>query len=161
MARMAVITKSFAPDFELCAALNRSVLKNTPDTIQHHIIVPQSDLQLFSQLAGPRTYIRCEADLLPRTFVRVPFSNIMVNLRRPFPPVRGWIQQQVIKLAAIAASEEDAVLVVDSDVEFVRPFTAEVFIRDGAVRFFCKPDQIDERLSRHMTWHRVARALLG
>ena len=30
MARMAVITPSFAPDFELCVALNRSVLDNSP-----------------------------------------------------------------------------------------------------------------------------------
>src|SRR5260370_949260 len=94
MARMAVITKSFAPDFELCAALNRSVLDNSPDTVQHHIIVPRSDLKLFGRLAGPRTQIRCEADLLPRMFVRVPFVNITVNLSRPFPPVHGWIQQQ-------------------------------------------------------------------
>jgi hypothetical protein len=98
---------------------------------------------------------------LPRTFVGIPFSNIMVNLARPFPPVRGWILQQVIKFAAIAASEDDAVLVVDSDVEFIRPFTAEMFVRDGKVRFFCKPEQIDKRLPRHMTWHRVARVLLG
>ena len=110
MTRMAVITKSYAPDFELCTALNRSVLENSPDTIQHNIIVPRSDLKLFQRLAGLRTHIRCEADFLPRTFIRVPFSNIMVNLGRPFPPVRGWIQQQVIKLAAIAASEDDAVL---------------------------------------------------
>jgi hypothetical protein len=161
MARMAVMTKSFAPDFELCAALNRSVLDNTPDAVHHHIIVPRSDLKLFGRLAGSRTHIRCEADLLPRTFVPMPFRNIMVNLARPFPPVRGWILQQVIKLAAIAASEDDAVLVVDSDAEFIRPFTAEMFVRDGKVRFFCKPSQIDKRLPRHMTWHRVARALLG
>src|SRR6202043_921917 len=98
---------------------------------------------------------------LARTFVGVPFVNITVNVSRPFPPVRGWIQQQVVKLAAIAASEDDVVLVVDSDVEFVRPFTAEMFVRDGTVRFFRKPNQIDKRLPRHMTWHRVARALLG
>jgi hypothetical protein len=158
---MAVITKTFAPDFELCVALNRSVLENSPDSTHHHIIAPRSDLKLFGRLAGPRTHIRCEADFLPRTFVRVPFSTIFVNVGRPFPPVRGWIQQQVIKLAAIAASEEDAVLVADSDVEFVRPFTAEMFVREGMVRFFRNPDRIDKQLSRHMTWHRVARELLG
>jgi hypothetical protein len=91
----------------------------------------------------------------------VPFSNFMINLRRPFPPVRGWIQQQVLKLAAIAASEDDVVLTVDSDIEFIQPFTAGLFVRDGEVRFFCNPNQIDERLSRHMIWHRVARELLG
>jgi hypothetical protein len=162
MACMAVMTKSFAPDFELCAALNRSVLDNTPNAVHHHIIVPRSDLKLFGRLTGPRTHIRYEADLLPRTFVPIPFSNIMVNLARPFPPVRGWILQQVIKLAAIAASQDDVVLVVDSDAEFIRPFTAEMFVRDGKVRFFCDPNnRIDNRLPRHMTWHRVARALLG
>jgi hypothetical protein len=161
MVRMAVITKSYAPDFELCAALNRSVLENSPGTVEHRIVVPRSDLELFGRLKGTRTHIFCEAELLPRVFVRIPFVNIMVNLRRPFPPVRGWIQQQVVKLAAIAASEEDVVLVVDSDAEFVRPFTSETFVQDGIVRFFCDPDQIDKRLPRHLTWHRVARVLLG
>lgn len=164
MPRIAVITKSFAPDFELCVALNRSVLDNAPDKVQHHIIVPRSDLKLFGQLAGLRTHVRCEADLLPGTFVPIPFSNITVNLARPFPPVRGWIQQQVIKLAAVAESEDDVVLIADSDIEFVRPFTAEMFIRDGKVRFFRKPNQIDRgqpRHTRHLTWHRVACALLG
>jgi hypothetical protein len=161
MTRLAVITKTYAPDFELCAALNRSVLENSPEAIDHHIIAPRSDLELFGRLVGHRTRVRSEADFLPRTFVRVPFSNVMVNLARPWPPVRGWIQQQVIKLAAIAASEEDAVLVADSDVEFIRPFNAEMFVRDGTVRFFRGPNKIDRRLSRHMTWHRVARELLG
>jgi hypothetical protein len=161
MTRMAVITKSYAPDFELCVALNRSVVENSPDTVRHHIIVPPSDLKLFTQLAGSRTHIRCEAEFLPRTFIPVPFSNITINLSRPLPPVRGWIQQQLVKLAAVAASEDDVALVADSDVEFFRPFTAEMFVRDGSVRFFCNPGQIDRRLSRHMIWHRVARALLG
>ena len=161
MKRMAVITPSFAPDFELCADLHRSVLDYSPDSVHHHIIVPRPDLKLFGRLAGPRTHIRCEADLLPRSFVPVPFSKFTVNLSRPFPPVRGWILQQVVKLAAVAASEDDVVLLVDSDIEFVRPFTVETFVRDGVVRFYRKPDEIDERLPRHMIWHRVARALLG
>ena len=161
MTRMAVITPSFAPDFELCVALNRSVLDNAPDTVQHHIIVPRSDLKLFGRLAGPRTHIRCEADLLPRTFVPVPFSNITINLGRPFPPVRGWILQQVVKLAVVAASEDDVVLVVDSDVEFFDRSPPKCLFGTATVRFFRKPNQIDNSLPRHMVWHRVARVLLG
>ena len=90
MKRMSVITPSFAPDFELCADLHRSVLDYSPDSVHHHIIVPQQDLKLFGRLAGSRTHIHCEADLLPRSFVPVPFSKFTVNLGRPFPPVRGW-----------------------------------------------------------------------
>jgi Family of unknown function (DUF6492) len=159
--RMSVVTKSFAPDFELCADLHQSVLDYSPASVHHHIVVPELDLKLFGRLAGPRTHIRCETDLLPRWFVPVPFSNVTVNLGRPFPPVRGWILQQVIKLAAVAASEDDVVLVADSDVEFVRPVTVETFARDSVVRFYRKPRAIDKQLPRHMAWHRAARTLLG
>src|SRR5262249_48437137 len=159
--RMAVITPSFATDFELCSDLNRSVLNYSPDSIHHYIIVPEADLNLFGRLAGSRTHIRCESDLLPRSFIRVPFTKFTVNLRRPFPPVRGWILQQVIKLAAVAASEHDVVLLVDSDIEFVRPFGLETFVRDGVVRFYGRVNEINETLPRHIVWHKVARALLG
>jgi len=158
--RMAILTPSFAPDFELCADLHRSVLEYSPNSV-HHIVVPRSDLKLFGRLAGPRTHIRCESNLLPRSFVPVPFSKFTVNLGRPFPPVRGWILQQVIKLAAVAASDDDVVLLVDSDIEFIQPFDAETFLRNGVVRFYRKPNVVDEQLPRHMIWHQVARALLG
>jgi hypothetical protein len=116
---------------------------------------------LFSKLANSRTHIRCDADFLPRSFVPAPFGHCTVNLTRPIPPVRGWILQQVVKLAAAAASEDDVVLVVDSDVEFVRQFSAETFIQDGRVRFYRQPDKIVEQLPRHVIWHRISRALLG
>jgi hypothetical protein len=118
MTRMAVITKSFAPDFGLCTALNRSMPENSPDTILHHIIVPESDLTLFGRLAGPRTHIRCEADFLPRTFVRLPRlpqSSIMVNVAWPFPPVRGWIQQQVIEHSGDPDQPFQAIPITHSD----------------------------------------------
>jgi hypothetical protein len=161
MTRLAVITKSFSPDFELCADLHRSVLAYSPDSVHHHIIVPRRDLKLFGPLAGPRTRIRCDADFLPRSFVAAPFGNWSVNLVRPLPPVRGWILQQVIKLAAAAAAEDDVVLVVDSDVEFVRSFAPETFVRDGVVRFYRQPEKVDAHLPGHVIWQRAARALLG
>jgi hypothetical protein len=161
MTRLAVITKSFAPDFELCMDLHRSVLDYSPDTVHHHIIVPQRDLKLFRALANSRTHIRCDADFLPRSFLPAPFGNWTLNLARPLPPVRGWILQQVVKLAASAACEDDIVLVVDSDVEFVRQFTPETFIQDGLVRFYRHPEKIDGELPRHVIWQQAARALLG
>jgi hypothetical protein len=135
--RMAVITKSYAPNFKLCAALKRSVIENSPDAIQHRIVVPRPDLKLFGRLAGSRTRVRCEADFLPRSFIRVSFSNIMVNLRQPFPLARGWIQQQVISWLRLRRWRKTQSWWSISDVEFVRPFTAEMFVRDGAARFYC------------------------
>jgi hypothetical protein len=159
---MLVLTPSFAPDFELCADLNASVLALTPDDVRHQLVVPKKDLELFGRLAGPRTEIRAEPEFLPGSFVKAPVVNMTVNLRRPFPPVRGWILQQVLKLAATARADADVVLLVDSDIEFVRPFSAADFRDDaGVVRFYRKPDDIDERLPRHVLWHQGAHALLG
>jgi hypothetical protein len=159
--RMAVITKSYAPDFELCADLNRSILDYSCAPVHHHIIVPRSDLKLFSRLAGSRTDIHCDAEFLPTSFAAIPFRNCAINLRRPLLPVRGWILQQIIKLSSVAASTDDLVLVADSDVEFLRPFSAETFVRNGVVRFFRRPDYVTEQLPRHVAWQRISRALLG
>jgi hypothetical protein len=84
---------------------------------------------------------------LHSSFVALPFGDFTINLGRLFPSVRGWIVQQVIKLAT---SEDDVVLVADSDVEFVRPFTVETFVRDGVVRFYRKPQFITVQPPRYM-----------
>jgi hypothetical protein len=159
--RMSIITKSYAPDFEMCADLYRSVLNYAPEMTHHHIIVPGSDLKLFNKLVGPRTHIHCDTEFLPKSFIALPLGNFIINPRRPIPPVRGWILQQLIKLAAVATSEDDVVLVVDSDVEFIRPFTADIFIRNGVVRFYRKPKAIDASMPRHIAWQRIARTMLG
>ena len=78
----------------VCADLHRSVLEYLPNSVHHHIIVPRSDLKLFGQLAGPVRIFA--ARRLAAALVRsVPFSKLTVNLGRPFPPVRGWILQQL------------------------------------------------------------------
>jgi hypothetical protein len=158
---LVVLTPSYAPDLELCTGLNRSVLQYAPPDVHHVLIVPPADVAAFRHLANERTTIRTEPEFLPRSFVRLPWVNATLNLRRPFPPVRGWILQQVLKLAATASMDADVVVLVDSDIEFVRPFSADTFRRDGVVRFYRLPDEIDERLPRHVLWHRGSRQLLG
>ena len=103
MKRTAVITKTFAPDFKLCAALNRSVLKKFPETIDDRIIAPQSDLEFLSRFAGPGTLIRCETDFLPSTFVRAPFSNTVANVGRK--PVGGRTRQHRTRCYCAILSE--------------------------------------------------------
>jgi hypothetical protein len=161
MTTLAVITPSFGPDFELCAALHASVLAHSPESVRHHIIVPPRDVALFRRLEGPRAQIHPETHFLPRSFCPLPGLNFSVNLRRPFPPLRGWILQQIIKLAATARADADVVLLVDSDIEFIRPFSSDTFRRDGVVPLYRKPDEVDDRLPRHVMWHRGARAMLG
>lgn len=158
---MEIVTPSYEPDFEFCRDLNRSVLSNTPEDVPHRIFVSKRDLGRFKELENSRTQIVCTADVLPGGFVELPRINFTLNLRRPVPPIRGWMRQQLVKLAATAQSSADVVVLVDSDIEFVRPFDADTFIRDGIVRLFRHPGHIDERLPRHVEWHRISRDLLG
>ena len=161
MPALAVITPSYAPDLELCRDLNASVLAHTPASTVHYIITPQRDLSLFSALQGQRTHVWSVDQLIPRYFVGLPRANFWLNLRRPVPPVRGWVMQQVVKLQVAAQIEADVLLSVDSDVVFVRPVTAETFQQDGRICLYRRDAGVDESLPRHLIWHDVARTLLG
>jgi hypothetical protein len=161
MSRFAVLTPSYAPDFELCRDLNRSVLEWTTPDVRHHIIVPRQDLNTFAALRGPRTELWTVDELLPRRLIAVPGANVWLNLRRPYPPVRGWVMQQLVKLHAAAELEADVWLMTDSDVVFVRPVTAETFQRGGRLLYYRRDAAVDETMQRHVIWHDVARRLLG
>lgn len=161
MPELAVITPSYAPDLEPCRDLNASVLARMPASVVHHIVTPRRDLELFRQLQGPRTELWSVEQMLPRNVVAIPRANFWLNLHRPVPPIRGWVMQQVVKLLAAVTIEADVLLMVDSDVFFVRPVTVETYRQEGRLLFYRKDEAVDQRLPRHLMWHDVARGLLG
>lgn len=162
MSTLSIVTPSFGPDFELCRDLHDSVLRFAPSSVVHQIIVPKRDLDQFSALAGPRCTVTPINDILPRSMWRLPQLNMWLNTRRPYPPVRGWIAQQLVKMIAAAACDDKVVLLADSDLVFIRPFGAETYLSGDAARFYRKPDAIDvDTLPRHVAWHDVSRQLLG
>jgi hypothetical protein len=156
-----VITPSYAPDLELCAALNESVLLNTPGPVRHYIITPARDVKLFSRLRGTRTEVLSVDEVLPWRVLPVPGANFWLNLRRPWPPVRGWVMQQIIKLQMAAHVHADLLLLADSDVVLVRPVTGETFRADGRTRFYRRDKEISSAKPRHVRWNDVACTLLG
>jgi Family of unknown function (DUF6492) len=160
MSELAVITPSFAPDAALFEDLHASVLEHTPHPTVHYVIVPPADRALFAQYAGPRCEVWTYDDLLPRRYVGVA-RGIWVNARRPWPPVRGWVLQQAIKIAAAGALDTRAVLIADSDVILVRPTTLDRFWGDGRLRTYRAADAVHAGMERHIRWHQVARRLLG
>lgn len=158
---MLVLTPSYRPDHDLCADLNRSLVRHAPSTVRHAVVVPTADLPLFRALSGDRTAVLDVRDVLPRQLHKVPRANVWVSHRRPWPPVRGWVAQQVVKLAAVAVATEDVVLVADSDLTFVRPFTARTYAPGGVVPLYRQDGAVTAHLPRHMVWHDTARRLLG
>ncbi|WP_433499348.1 DUF6492 family protein [Sphaerimonospora sp. CA-214678] len=161
MSELAVITPTYAPDLELFADLHRSVLTHTPDDTVHHVIVPSRDRGLFARFEGPRCRLWIEPELLPRTYFPIPLSRLWLNVARPWPPIRGWILQQSLKLAAAARMEADAVLVADSDIVLVRPVRLRDFMVGGRLRLHRIDHGVHPGMRRHLLWHEAARRLLG
>jgi hypothetical protein len=161
MSDLAVITPSFRGDAEIFSDLHRSVLDFTPAGTVHHVFVPQQDKQLFSRYEGPRCRVRTSSELMPRRYIRIGRGDSYLNALRPWPPVRGWITQQAIKIAAAAGLDADVVLVADSDVVLVRPVSARRFTAAGRPLLFREDDGVNAGMQRHLIWHRVARELFG
>nr|WP_245817402.1 DUF6492 family protein [Geodermatophilus saharensis] len=155
------MTPSYGPDLELCADLNHSVLRHCPQDVVHEIVVPSADAPRFRSLAGDRTRVREVGDFLSRSIRQVPGANVWIDLRRPFPPVRGWITQQIVKLAVAARSDTDVVLLADSDIVFVRPVLPQSYVSGDDVVLYRSDDVVGPHMPRHVRWHAVARALLG
>src|SRR6476619_4616150 len=99
MTDLAVITPCFRDDAAFFADLHESVLRFTsPDTV-HHVLVPAWDKHLFQQYEGPRCNVWVRSEVLPWHYLRVPFTDMYANLRKPYPPLRGWVMQQTAKIA--------------------------------------------------------------
>jgi hypothetical protein len=159
---LAVLTPSFRGDVSLFADLHDSVLANTARSVVHHVVVPPSDAHLFRQYEGPRCQVWTHRDLLPRYCVSVPHaSGLTISLRRPWPPVRGWVVQQIMKIAGTAALDARAVLIIDSDAVLLRDPTFDRFAHNGRLRHFRRDRAVTAGMDRHLLWHSVARRLLG
>lgn len=161
MSELAVITPSYAPDAELFADLHRSVLEHTSEQTVHHVIVPSADKAAFTSHAGSRCKVWTYSELLPRHYISIPRVGVWLNTRRPWPPVRGWILQQAVKIAAATLVEANTVLLMDSDVVLVSRTRAERFDIDGRLGLYRAEHAVHAGMVRHVQWHSVARRLLG
>lgn len=161
MSELAILTPTFRGDAELFSDLHRSVLMFTPRNTVHHVVVPPGDRKMFSPYEGTRCRVWTSSDLFPRRYVRLGKRDSYVNTRMPWPPIRGWIAQQALKISAAARIDADTVLIVDSDVVLVRNIRANRFRANGQPILHRETGAVTEEMERHIIWHRVGRELLG
>lgn len=157
----AVITPSYAPDFERCRLLSWSIQKFVSPSVTHYIIVDQQDQKRFGQLAGPKTEIITKESILPWWIKRLPLGqskNVWLSLKSM--PIRGWLIQQIIKIAIAEYLTEDVLLFADSDVAFVRSFDIQNFVRGDQIRLLCAPP-LKHSNSSKTNWQESANQLLG
>jgi hypothetical protein len=159
--QMVVVTPTYAPDLELFTDLHESFLRWFPADVRHMAVVNETDLPLFRRFEGPRCLVIGVGDVLPRSVRALPLTKLWVNLRRPVPPLRGWILQQLVKLSVAEQLSERVIVMADSDLVFIRPVTVATFAPAGRVRLYRLDDGVVASLPRHLRWHAVARDLLG
>ena len=140
---VAFVTVSYGPDRDRCRLLCRSLDALGPPKSGHLIIVDRADLAQFSELeTGSRRIIATE-DVLPSRVWRLEArrvglrSNVFLHLGKP---VRGWLVQQLVKLAACRDVAADIIVHADSDVALVRPFDTDSLVdAEGASACIARP----------------------
>jgi hypothetical protein len=162
---VAFVTKTYAPDLERCRLLCRSIRQFAPES-SHWVIVDARDRAAFGELEGARTHIVTTEELLPRSLRRLDLPVLgrgkNIWLGRNARPLRGWLVQQMAKLAIAFTATEDVLIHADSDVVLVRPFREDVLRNDdGSLRLYCIPTAVHDGMTTHIRWHRVAEQLLG
>lgn len=137
---VAIVTPSYAGDFERCQLLCRSMDRFVAGSPRHYILVAGHDVARFRALEAPHRTIIDERDLLPPWLhaVRDPTSMFQrhVWLSTRLAPLRGWHVQQLRRIAIAQKLEETALVYCDSDVVFLKPFDCASFWRDDRLRLY-------------------------
>jgi hypothetical protein len=156
----AIITPSYAPDFERCKLLSWSIQQSLSDKVKHYIVVDARDMILFRQLQNRYTEIITVESVLPWWIQRLPFAkNGWFSLSNLF--IRNWMLQQIVKLAIAEYITQEVMVFVDSDVSFIRPFDFKNFIHEDKIRLLREPNCDNYQMPRHYKWHQTASQLLG
>jgi hypothetical protein len=165
-----LVTVSYRGDLELARDLCASIDRFADPEIEHAVVVPRSDLPLFSPLAAGTRRIIAVEDVLPEGYRRLPVpSHITLGRYKrlireiwwgPTGLVRGWIVQQILKLSAPAITSRNVIVFADSDIVLVRRVSAGLFAAENMVRLYRVPGATEDS-TMHQEWHTVSARLLG
>ncbi|GGA78737.1 hypothetical protein GCM10011491_02410 [Brucella endophytica] len=163
---VALVTASYAPDFERCRLLCESIDRFVTGAQKHYLLVAGNDVALFRRLEGPRREVVDERDLLPSWLHSIPDPaslfrrRIWLSLRTP--PLRGWHAQQLRRLAIAGKLSAAGLLYCDSDVIFLKGFDVSALWKDGALRFYRHDSALPvETGPGHAEWYANAGFALG
>lgn len=154
----AFITPSYAPDYELCCLLKRSLSKFNQVPHTHYIIVETRDIPMFSQLSDETTQIISVESVIPSWIFRFPLIKWCWFSFRSLP-IRNWILQQLVKLSVGLVFREEIFVFLDSDIALIRPLEINQLVHNGNTRLFRIPEE--GNIPSHYPWHRAAAKLLG
>ncbi|MDZ5698894.1 DUF6492 family protein [Chelativorans sp. M5D2P16] len=136
----ALVTPSYAGDFERCRLLCETVDRFVSGAAMHYLLVSSDDVARFRALDGPNRIVIDERDLLPGWLHSLP-DPVSLFRRRIWlstrtPPLRGWHVQQLRRIAIAGQVREATLVYCDSDVVFLKPFDVSAFRQNGKLRLY-------------------------
>lgn len=159
--RTLLITPTHAPDLERCRLLVQSSRRHLSGVEAHLLLIDEAERELFEPLVSSTVHLVTKESLLPWWIRRNPLSGKWWLSLKSLP-IRGWILQQIIKLAIAERYQADVLLFADSDMVFVRPFDPSHIIVDGKVRHFrAERGPMQYTDLRYRNWYGVAADICG
>jgi Family of unknown function (DUF6492) len=163
--RVALLTPTYGRDLELCTLLCESVDRHVGGFSKHYLLVPDSDVPLFSRFESEHRTVLAASQFLP-DWLR-PLPRFVQRKRRQYwwsfrtRPVSGWHVQQFLKIAATISLPHQRFCILDSDVVFFRNFDLSRFEYPNPIPLFNLPNGITSSLVRHAHWVVTSHRLLG
>jgi hypothetical protein len=170
--QLTVITPSYRNDYELAVDLCQSMDQFLQVPFKHLLIVPKSDMELFSSLRAPNRILISKEELLrSHGFHKIPFPKRihipgLIDIRtreqwyRPgVGRVTGWLVQQLVKLSAPELADSDYFMFIDSDNVLFRPMKMEDLTAGASIKLARRP--LTPEMHEHLLWHRNALSVLG
>jgi hypothetical protein len=165
MTSLALLTPTYARDFELCKLLCESVDRHVTPFAKHYLLVPDSDYDLFAGFVSDRRTVIPASAFLP-AWLR-PMPRMFRRKRRQFwwstraRPVSGWHVQQFLKIAAAMVLPHERYCILDSDIVFFRDFDVSRFERPNTIPLFRITNEVTAEQPRHSRWVETSHQLLG
>jgi len=152
----AIITASYAPDFERCRILCESIDRYATGYSCHYILVDAPDVGLFAELADPKRKIITDTELLPWWMKRMPKAmspkGRRVWLSPRTMPMHGWHIQQIMRIAVASMLDEDGLLYCDSDTAFIRDYDLNKMWHGERMRLWAEPEGALTAKNDHLHW---------
>jgi hypothetical protein len=132
-------------DLERARLLLRSLRRHASGLRTLWVVTPASDAHTAEEHLG--------RELAPSVMRVISETDVVPELRQF--RMRGWLTQQIVKLAMAERVESDFYLTLDADVVCTRPVTLDRLVRDGRAPMHV----IDEDI--RPAWYAWAAAVLG
>ncbi|MDE2446303.1 MAG: hypothetical protein KGO94_08995, partial [Alphaproteobacteria bacterium] len=135
----AIITPTYHLDYDQFALMCESMDRFVVGKWHHYVVVNATDYAMFAKFAGPRRTVLENTKILPKwlryvgKLPRVRSGNFFFSWRTGF--FFGWHMQQLVKIAMAYYIKQDAMMLVDSDLFFIRRFNLDSMIKDGRLPF--------------------------